>query len=239
VFTSESYGSGFAVELTDHYRQKEPAYSTIEHVSVDQERQTLPISGTRLRGDVHNLKQWLSPRVYASFVQRICFLGGESSGKSSLARVLAEHYKTAFVPEYGRQLWEEKQGLLIYDDLLFIAKRQVTLEEHIAERAERYLFCDTSPLTTLSYCRDLFGQAPPELEALASRPYDLVVLCAPDFPFVQDGTRRDPSFRLKQHEWYLRELTERKIAYTLATGSIAERVQQIGKKLHSECKDSK
>ena len=33
---------------------------------------------------------------------------------------------------------------------------------------------------------------------LAARRYDALVLCRPDFPFVQDGTRRDGDFRDRQ-----------------------------------------
>jgi HTH-type transcriptional regulator, transcriptional repressor of NAD biosynthesis genes len=93
------------------------------------------------------------------------------------------------------------------------------------------LFCDTSPLTTLFYCLDQFGQAPAELVSLAERSYALTVLCAPDFEFVQDGTRREPEFRLKQHEWYVRELQQRGIPYIEVHGSIEARVEQVATEL--------
>jgi nicotinamide riboside kinase len=40
-------------------------------------------------------------------VRRIALLGGESSGKTTLARALAQSLGTSWVPEYGRQRWEE------------------------------------------------------------------------------------------------------------------------------------
>ncbi|MES2440055.1 MAG: ATPase, partial [Verrucomicrobiota bacterium] len=46
----------------------------------------------------------------------------------------------------------------------------------------------------------------PELEALARRTYQHLLLCADDFPFVQDGTRRDAGFRTKGQKWYLEKL---------------------------------
>ena len=91
----------------------------------------------------------------------------------------------------------------------------------------RYLICDTTPLTTLFYCRDQFGRAEPQLEALAERRYALHVLCAPDFPFVQDGTRRDAAFRARQHAFYLAWLTQRGRQYLLATGDLATRVRTL------------
>jgi NadR type nicotinamide-nucleotide adenylyltransferase len=194
---------------------------------VDANREAIPISGTQIRADVHAHRDWLPPEVYASFVRRVCLLGGESSGKSVLARTLAERLGTQFVPEYGRDLWTRKKGALEFDDLLEIATTQVALEEAAARQANGVIFCDTSPLTTLFYSLDLFGRADPGLEALANRHYDQYVLCAPDFPFVQDGTRRDEDFRRRQHEWYLKELNERGLRYALATGALDARVEQI------------
>jgi HTH-type transcriptional regulator, transcriptional repressor of NAD biosynthesis genes len=89
------------------------------------------------------------------------------------------------------------------------------------------LFCDTSPLTTLFYCLDQFGKAAPDLERLADRSYSLTILCAPDFDFVQDGTRREPEFRLKQHEWYVRELQRRGVPYIEVRGSVEARIEQV------------
>jgi NadR type nicotinamide-nucleotide adenylyltransferase len=165
--------------------------------------------------------------VYASFVRRICLLGGESSGKSTLAAALAEHLGTRYVPEYGRELWEERKGALRFEDMRTIAAVQVAREEEAAGKAYRYLFCDTSPLTTLLYSRRLFQRTDPEVEKLAERPYHLTVLCEPDFGFVQDGTRQDTSFRDFQHAWYVDELTRRDTAWVKVGGSVPERVTAV------------
>jgi NadR type nicotinamide-nucleotide adenylyltransferase len=199
----------------------------VAHVAVDRNRSEAPISGTLLRQDIHAHRSWLSPVVYASFVQRVCLLGGESSGKSTLARALAEKFSTAFVAEFGRELWEAKAGALDFTDLRHIAETQVEREEQAAHQATRFLFCDTSPLTTLFYSRHLFGKADPALELLAGRRYDFTFLCAPDFPFVQDGTREVESFRARQHQWYLGELSARRTPFHLLTGPVAARVRQV------------
>lgn len=231
VFTSEPYGDGFARELTRCFRERNAGAGAVHHELVDEARSLMPISGTALRQDVHRHRQWLSPEVYASFVQRICILGGESTGKSTLAAALAQALDTLHVPEYGRELWEAKGGALVFEDLLAIGQRQVDMEVEAAGRANRYLFCDTSPLTTQFYSQHLFQRVAPALEKLARRAYDLTVLCAPDFPFVQDGTRQPESFRLLQHTWYVRELSLRGIPYELITGKMAERVARITKRL--------
>ena len=233
VFTSEDYGEGFAAELTRYFREQDSAVPEVRHVLVDRARKVVPVSGTLLRADVHANRGWLSPAVYASFVRRICLLGGESSGKSTLAEALARELDTCHVTEYGRDLWELKKGALVFDDMLQIAERQIASEEEAARRANRYLCCDTSPLTTLFYSHHLFGRAEPALQRLADRPYDLTVLCEVDFPFVQDGTRQSESLRSIQHNWYLRELAERAIPFLLVTGSVADRVRAVGQALTS------
>jgi nicotinamide riboside kinase len=130
-------------------------------------------------------------------------------------------------PEFGRELWVDRGGNLEFDDLLRIGRTQVEREGRLAEQSNRYLFCDTSPLTTLFYCLDQFGKASAELERLADREYSLTVLCAPDFDFVQDGTRREPGFRMKQHKWYVRELQRRCVPYIEVHGSVEARIERV------------
>lgn len=222
VFTSESYGEGFAQAL----RRAQAAHggAGVVHVSVDAGRVAVPVSGTAVRADVHALRDRLDPVVYRDFVRRVAILGGESTGKSTLAILLAERMGTRHAAEYGRELWERKDGQLVHEDMLHIAQVQVAREEALAAAAHRFLICDTTPLTTLLYAQAMFGQADPALETLAERRYDEVLLCAPDTPFVQDGTRRDEAFRQWQHAWYLRELDARRVPYRLLTGAWQERL---------------
>ena len=160
-------------------------------------------------------------------VRRIALLGGESSGKTTLARALAQALHTTWVPEYGRQRWEELRETLSVTELLQVARTQVAWEEQHAAQAQGWLVCDTTPLTTLQYCLHDHGQAPPELHALARRRYDLSVLCLPDFGFVQDGCRRDDGFRNQQHAWTVARLAEAGVTPLLVRGSVAERVAQV------------
>jgi len=224
VFTSEAYGDGFAAALSQ--AQDERGGPAVVHVSVDEARAAVPVAGTAVRADVHGRRASLDPLVYRDFVRRVAILGGESTGKSTLAVSLAAALGTRHAAEYGRELWEHKQGQLVSDDMLHIAQVQAAREEILMDSAHRLLLCDTTPLTTLLYAHAMFGEACPELEALAGRPYDEVLLCAPDVPFVQDGTRREEAFRHWQHQWYLRELAARNIPYRLLTGTWQERTAQ-------------
>ncbi len=163
--------------------------------------------------------------------RRLALMGGESSGKTTLARALAAQLQTLWVPEYGRQRWEELRETLSVAELLHVAQQQVAWEEQHAlqgkVQSSGWLICDTTPLTTLQYCLHDHGNAPDALWALARRPYDLVAVCEPDFDFVQDGCRRDDSFRNAQHAWTLARLAELGQAHFAVKGPRQERVQQV------------
>jgi NadR type nicotinamide-nucleotide adenylyltransferase len=227
VFTSEEYGDGFAAHLTQHFRAKDRDFPAVHHVMVDRERRAVPVSSTELRSNLWRGWDYLPPPVARSLVRRIAFLGGESSGKTALAARLAGELDTEWVPEYGRELWEAKRGVLTYEDLTLIAREQIRREEGAVEAARGFVFCDTSPLTTLFYSLDMFGEADSELHLAAQRAYTAVVLCAPDFPFAQDGTRRDEAFRQQQHAWYEAQLAARGVAYVTARGSLSDRSQFV------------
>lgn len=116
VFTAEDYGDGFAKVLALRFAQP------VEHVRLQRPLGDKSPSGTLIRSDVHRYRYMLAHDVYRSFVRRICLLGGESTGKSTLSKALADVLDTAYVAEFGRDYWEEKNGVLTADDLLHIAR---------------------------------------------------------------------------------------------------------------------
>ncbi len=170
-------------------------------------------------------------------LRRMALLGGESSGKTTLAQALAQRLGTAWVPEYGRQLWEELRRTLTLQELTNVAHTQVIWEKERARRAVGWLICDTTPLTTLQYALHDHGQATPQLTRLAHRHYDLTVLCTPDFAFVQDGARRDDHFRREQHGWTLTQLAEQGVSPLIVRGSVEHRVEQVLARINSFGKD--
>lgn len=221
VFANEAYGPGFAQHLSRVFGKQ------VTFVSTDLGRRNIPVSGTMIREDVHLHWKLLPPIVYADFVETVCLLGGESTGKSTLARRAADLFKTTWVDEYGRTLWEEKDGSLEFDDLLLIARNHILHEERQKLKAKRFLFVDTSPLTTLFYSQELFERVDPELLALSKRKYTHTFLCEADFPFVQDGTRRDETFRQKQQLWYRDMLQRSQIDFHSLCGSIDDRLRSM------------
>lgn len=200
AFTSEDYGAPWAAAMG------------AVHVAIDPARGAVPISGTALRADLGRHWAQLTPPAKAHLCRRVVVLGVESSGTTTLAQDLAAHYRTAWVPEFGRHYWEGRRqtpGAEAWEPSEFhtIARGQAAFEDALARRAERVLVCDTDPLATHVWRRRYLGSYDPALGAFAAeRAYDLHVLTAPDVPFVQDGTRDGEHVREDMHRWFLETL---------------------------------
>lgn len=215
VFTSEDYGETLA------------GYLGARHVCVDRGRTRVPISSTALREGLP-ARPWVDPLVYRSLVTKIALLGAESTGKTTLAQMLARRLGAPWVPEYGRELWEEKDGRLEFEDLERIADEQLRREAELAPDSG-VLVCDTNASTTELWSRRLFGRASPRLvELAAATAGDYVTfLCDDDFDWVQDGTRESALARTEFHRLVKADLDRRGIYYEALRGTLDERVRQV------------
>ena len=164
-----------------------------------------------------------------SGVARIAILGAESSGKSTLAAALAEHYHTLWVPEYLREFVDTHQRVPREEDQYGIALTQQTRENDAAMRAQRFLFCDTTPLMTALYSKVYWGRVDAQLAALDSvHDYALTLVTAPDGPWMPDGLQRESeAVRQSVHALVLANLNVRGIAYTVVAGEPAQRMEQV------------
>ncbi|OGX90352.1 AAA family ATPase [Hymenobacter coccineus] len=161
---------------------------------------------------------------------RVVLLGAESTGKTTLCRALAADYETVWVPEYGRQLTEEKMGALTYADHLHIARQHIENEDERLAHAQRFLFIDTNAITTALYSYYYYQRCDPALLQLARacRPrYAHTIVCQPSIPFEADGWRGPEALRNVQQGTTLMQLDLLGIPYTCVEGSVAERVQQV------------
>jgi NadR type nicotinamide-nucleotide adenylyltransferase len=120
-------------------------------------------------------------------VIRVCFHGAESTGKSTLARKLADRFGCPLVPEYGRIHAEERGTEFTLGGLLGIAREQDRLMHEAARAGPPLLLLDTDPLMTAAWAEMLFGEVPDEL--LRYPKAELYLLFQPDVPWVDDGTR--------------------------------------------------
>ena len=202
----------------------------------DGDRWLLPTApGDAVRAEPMGRWDDLLAVVRPAFVRRVRMFGAESSGKSSMAAHLADVYQTVWVEERWRDLYVKHGHRWEPEHVLEVAMAQLEAEEQAALRANRLLFCDTDPLTTLIYARAAFGTAPAWLEAYcdsadyAAR-YAATLLFAPDLPWEPDPVREGPEARARYFPLFQAELELRRIPYTLVTGSGRAR-EQVGEQV--------
>lgn len=142
-----------------------------------------------------NLKQKSSDCI------KIVLFGPESTGKTTLSKQLAAHYKTEWVPEYMREYlqkkWDAKKEVCSYDDLITIAAGQMEFENKLALVSNKILFCDTNLLELKVYSEVYYdGLVPENLHKISlENSYDLYLLTYIDIPWVADDLRDKPKER--------------------------------------------
>lgn len=161
-------------------------------------------------------------------VKRVVIIGSESSGTTTLARALAEHYQTAWVPEYGRVYSEGRQytqQAWRSDEFTVIALEQARMEDALAVLANRVLICDTDPFATaIWHERYLASRSHAVWEIAARRNYDLYVVTDMNIPFVQDSIRDGESFRQWMQGRFIEELSKMSVPTILVSGPHEVRV---------------
>jgi HTH-type transcriptional repressor of NAD biosynthesis genes len=139
-------------------------------------------------------------------VQRVCLLGSESTGKTTLARALADAFDTVWNPEYGRpytEIGRDPATPWTSFEFTHIARIQCWYEDTLAGSASRVLFCDTDAFTTALFHQVYLGEPTHAFDDLAARSYDLFLVCGLDVPWRHDGIREFDDQRQWMHERYL------------------------------------
>ena len=176
-----------------------------------------------------NLKQLT--KTGASEIIRIAIFGPESTGKTTLAKQLADYYQTAWVPEFARKYLQEKlesgRGICDAKDMLPIAYGQTKLENEGAAIANTYLFCDTNLMVTkvfselyYNFCDSLLD------EAARAHQYDLFFLTDIDVPWEDDGLRDSPEGRESVFSVFKQSLIDNKKPFITLTGDKETRLNK-------------
>jgi len=161
-------------------------------------------------------------------IKKICFYGPESTGKSTMAKYLAELYKTEWVPEVSREFVATNDFTI--DDIIKIGHAQTNRILEKTKTANKILFCDTDLISTQIYCRHYLKVVPPILFELERKiKYDLYFLFEPDVPWVADGVRDlgEGDKRKEMLGIFKMELDKRSINYLAVRGGWEERGKWI------------
>ena len=136
----------------------------------------------------NNLKQ------ESSEIIKIALFGPESTGKTTLAKQLAEHFDTVWTPEFARdylqEKWDKTAQICDVNDMLPIAYGQTKLENQSLSTANKYLFCDTNLMVTKVFSEVYYNFCDPVLDKAARKhKYDLIFLTDIDVPWERDDLR--------------------------------------------------
>jgi HTH-type transcriptional regulator, transcriptional repressor of NAD biosynthesis genes len=183
VVSAEGYGPQSAV------------WFEAAHLEVD--RTANPISATMIRSDPVAYWDELTPAARAGLVCRVVILGAESTGTSTVAGLLAEHFRhhaglwsrTICVAEHGRRytedLWAAQRASataggrpvpaltnVVWAPLDFdaVALAQTALEEAAAASGSPVLVCDTDAFATMVWERRYLGSDARPMQPWACSP---------------------------------------------------------------------
>ena len=161
---------------------------------------------------------------------KIVLYGPECTGKTTLAKLLANHYKSEWVPEFAREYlqkkWNKFQKVCTKEDLPVIVSEQLKMENKKISKAKKYLFCDTNILVTRIWSETHFnGYCDPEIIKLSEQlSYDYYLLTSIDVPWKKDDLRDRPYDREKMFSYFKDVLDNNNKPYSIIKGSIEERL---------------
>ncbi|GAA1792703.1 AAA family ATPase [Agromyces lapidis] len=231
VFTNDPYGAELAGRLG------------AEWVQVDPGRVLNPVSGTAVRADPWGHWHELAPAARAHLAARVVVVGAESTGTTTLAAALAEVLGTEWVPEYGREYLEVREGGPAApwrsDEFDLVVDRQLALEHAALRRVPvPVLVCDTDVLATTIRHERHVGHPAPRLAARAAahRPA-LYVLAGDEIPFVRGGMRDGEHQRHDTQRRFREVLDQSGVPWLEVHGEVEDRVAQTLPVIQSVLRD--
>lgn len=164
-------------------------------------------------------------------LKKVVIIGPESTGKSTLAEMLAKAFQTYCVPEYAREYLLQHGTNYQFEDLRKIREGQLALEDRMINRAindnKEFLFIDTDMQVIRVWSEFVFNRCDSTtLNEIVKREYDLYLLCNTDLPWVKDELREypDEGTRIKLFQHYKDILINQDIPWAEISGGYQNRL---------------
>ncbi len=124
--------------------------------------------------------------------KRIVLIGPEATGKSTLAKQLADYYHATWIPEYARTYVENLNREYTFDDVVNIAKHQIIEEQSFAKSEKEIIFFDTDLIITKIWLTEVYHHCPDWIVAEIQKCNRfLYLLCYPDIEWIPDSVREN------------------------------------------------
>ncbi len=162
-----------------------------EFIPSDIARESFPVSATMLRANIFDNWDFVLDSAKPYFIKKVCLLGPESTGKSTLGKELAKELKTTYVPEYAKAIIEKQNGEFNLDNVERFVEAQINTEKALAKFTNKVMICDSSAITTQIYAQLCFLADFSWIdEVIKNNKYDHYLLFKPDVPFVEEIHRK-------------------------------------------------
>lgn len=158
----------------------------------------LPLNSHTTHDTINLISQFdkiaLSARYF--YTQKICIIGGESSGKTTLVHKLKNHYNASYALEMGRAYTHTHLGGteigLQYSDYKVIAVNHADAIFKATQNATAFAtFIDTDFVTTQAFCQEYENKKDPVVASLIDNlKMDLTIMLDNNVKWVADGMRR-------------------------------------------------
>ncbi len=162
---------------------------------------------------------------------KIVLVGPESTGKTTLAKFLADNFNTVWVKEYLREFsvakLENENKLVEQSDNYTLVENQISLENEALKQANKFVFCDTNFVQTMIYSELYFKQADSFFaECIDNLKYDLYLLTGIDVEWENDGIRDAPFERENHYNYFKKRLMDINVPFIEISGNEQERKQK-------------
>ena len=238
VFAGDDYKG------TDIWQKLYPN-SKIEYLS----REEINISSTKIRENPYKYYDYLPKIVQEYYVKKVCIVGTESCGKTTLIKNLAKYYNTSYVEEAGRFVCEDAGGIdnMTPNDYFDILFRHKELERMKLKNANKVLLIDTDSLITLFFYKlgyENTSEYNEKFELIAEyisqlNNYDLYLFLEPDVDFIDDGYRLVDANREENSNKIKKLLDKNNINYYCISGNYQQRYEKAKEKINKIIKNIK
>jgi nicotinamide riboside kinase len=170
---------------------------------------------------------------------KVIFTGPESSGKTTLLNAIHNYWIwSAQAKEFARFYLSEKmrtRGTYAYtvEELTYIAKGQVFVEQNAMSKTDKLLLCDTDLITLKIWSQEVFSTCDKKIVDMLEGQYKddnyywhqrHYFLCSPDtIDWQPDPLRENPFDRDRLFDIYIKELQAHNQDYTILRGDFHTR----------------
>lgn len=161
-------------------------------------------------------------------IKKFVFVGPESSGKTTLCKLLSLKYNTPWVQEYCRVAAEQKiqdnsnseiNFNFTLDDFINMAHQQNKEEYELSQKCNKILICDNDSFALTIWCERYLNRYHIEIFDIynnadyLNNQEKIYILTKPNVPFIQDGYRDGEHIREWMYERFITEFKKYNINF--------------------------